>query len=429
MQNKILVISSYPPKNTKYGKGVSGAAHYIKNLITNISDKEFLVLAQKTSANEKQYTEENVTVQPTWTQDSIFYFLELIKGILKNRKHKKAIINFEFKIFGGKSQLTSIINLLTFPLVVFTLKILSIKYLTVMHPAMLRSKELTALSEHLKKNPNNPLLKLFTLGNQMFMWFLVLLSKYTVTFENEFGKRLTNLPLIKQEQVKVIPHYIYPKSRQETEEKYSDAKNNSDYLDSKASKNELDFNLLFFGFLTPYKGIEELVNIASSKNWPKGIKLTVAGGNSPSAGNDEYYEKVVEKIKKNPNIKHTGFVPDEDIPKYFDRADLVILPYKVMIASSGPMSMAISYDKPFILSDKLKPYTETNDFSKAIEQLNLNPNKICFKLDIESLIGKLDEIQNNPGLQKKLKKISGELQRSRSLNLTSKKYQNILNNM
>src|ERR1035438_541545 len=44
------------------------------------------------------------------------------------------------------------------------------------------------------------------------------------------------------------------------------------------------------------------------------------------------------------------FVPDDELPSYFRRADLVVLPYRE-IDQSGVLFTALAFGKPLLLSD------------------------------------------------------------------------------
>jgi hypothetical protein len=54
-------------------------------------------------------------------------------------------------------------------------------------------------------------------------------------------------------------------------------------------------------------------------------------------------------------MMRVGFVLDEDIATYFGASDVLVMPYKYMLAASGPMSLALAYKIGFLASDVFAP--------------------------------------------------------------------------
>jgi glycosyltransferase involved in cell wall biosynthesis len=53
------------------------------------------------------------------------------------------------------------------------------------------------------------------------------------------------------------------------------------------------------------------------------------------------YESLAKDLIPSDNYSRIGFVADEDIESYYSASDLTIYPYKVALASSGPMAISI----------------------------------------------------------------------------------------
>lgn len=101
--------------------------------------------------------------------------------------------------------------------------------------------------------------------------------------------------------------------------------------------------LLFFGFIRPYKGLDILLEALARLNDEK-VFLTVAG---EPWENGEKFKDHVKQIKA-PNVElHLGYVNDADIAKYFERADVVVLPY-LSATGSGIVATAYNYEKPVL---------------------------------------------------------------------------------
>ncbi|MCL1634628.1 glycosyltransferase [Luteimonas sp. SX5] len=110
-----------------------------------------------------------------------------------------------------------------------------------------------------------------------------------------------------------------------------------------AKRGRLD--LLFFGFLRPYKGLDVLLDALELLD-DREIYLTVAG---------EAWEDcaaTVERMRKaaKDNLElHLEFVPADLAAALFDRADAVVLPYE-RASGSAVVALAYNFDKPVIAS-------------------------------------------------------------------------------
>lgn len=107
--------------------------------------------------------------------------------------------------------------------------------------------------------------------------------------------------------------------------------------------------LLIFGYMSPYKGLEvlleafrEIVEILPT------AKLVVAGADNVNFRG--YLAELKGKIDI-PNVEFTGYVDERDIPALFKEASIVVLPYLSCLGNSGVFNMACSYGKPIIASD------------------------------------------------------------------------------
>lgn len=101
--------------------------------------------------------------------------------------------------------------------------------------------------------------------------------------------------------------------------------------------------LLFFGFIRPYKGLDVLIEAMRKLNDDE-VHLTVIG---------EHWGKpdeLLAQVTDLPNIDlHLGYMSDEDAAAHFARADFIVLPYR-KATGSAVASVAFHYDKPLIAS-------------------------------------------------------------------------------
>jgi glycosyltransferase involved in cell wall biosynthesis len=108
-------------------------------------------------------------------------------------------------------------------------------------------------------------------------------------------------------------------------------------------------NLLFFGTIRPYKGLEDLLTVFNGLDELQASRLwlTIVG---------ETWERWTEParlIECSPHRARISFVndyvPDEVVTAAFAHADVVVLPYR-RSSSSGPMHVAMNWGLPVVVS-------------------------------------------------------------------------------
>ncbi len=98
--------------------------------------------------------------------------------------------------------------------------------------------------------------------------------------------------------------------------------------------------VLFFGLLRPYKGLDVLLEawrgIDDAELWIVGMpRMDISSLRSRAPASVRFVPR---------------FVADAELPAYFARADLVVLPYRE-IEQSGVLFTALAFGKPLLLSD------------------------------------------------------------------------------
>lgn len=88
-----------------------------------------------------------------------------------------------------------------------------------------------------------------------------------------------------------------------------------------------DFILIFCGRLLEVKGIKQLIQVVNSIN-VNNIKLIVIGSDSFSLGNKkEFAQTIVNEINNsNERIKYLGYISNEFLYKYYQCADVQVIP-------------------------------------------------------------------------------------------------------
>jgi glycosyltransferase involved in cell wall biosynthesis len=138
--------------------------------------------------------------------------------------------------------------------------------------------------------------------------------------------------------------------------------------------------VLFFGLLRPYKGLDVLVDAFRSVD---DAELWIVGNpRMPTGPLHEAAGRGVRFVER--------FVTDPEIPAFFRRADLVVLPYR-QIDQSGVLYTALAFGKPLLLSSvggfpelaerhdaaRLVPPGDPEALAAAIEELLADPAELA----------------------------------------------------
>ena len=411
--DSLLVISGYPKKNQTYSQGVCAVSSFTKNTLIALQIenplRKIVVFAPIINKNEI-YEEDGMLIVRCFKRNAPLSYLGLLKNIIYFNRVKNVLLEFEFASFGN-TFMTSLLAPLAW------IMFLNRKYLTiVVHQVV---SDMGNLSGHIGISRKTLKMKLLNLSLELFYAFLTLPAKKVVVLEEEFKNKLSKVT--NKNKITVIPHGIDTKIQKINKEKAR----------KELKINNEDLVILYFGYLTWYKGVDFLIRSLKDVNTINGkrIKIIIAGGPSFTQKEKAHYLKFISKvnslIKKSTNIIATGFVEEKDIPTIFSAADLAILPYRAFMSSSGPLSLAISYAKPFIISDKLEGITHSLDFEKALELAKIDEKQIIFKLDKTNLV-KTIKMSMDPKIKRKMILLSKALKEARSFNNIAKDYDVIL---
>ena len=133
---------------------------------------------------------------------------------------------------------------------------------------------------------------------------------------------------------------------------------------------EKDSYILFLARIVPEKGLDYLIDAYKQLSTNK--KLVIAGGASHT---NEYYQKIIEKVKNNKNIIMTGFVQGEALEELFSNCFLYCLPSDV---EGMPISLleAMSYGKNCLVSDIEENKEVVEDMATTFKKSNVEDLKI-----------------------------------------------------
>ena len=106
--------------------------------------------------------------------------------------------------------------------------------------------------------------------------------------------------------------------------------------------------LLFFGLIRQYKGLDLLIEALKHIKENHNVKLIIAGEFYESE--KKYNDLIESQGVKDKIIKVNKYIPNDDVPKYFCAADLIVLPYKTA-TQSGVVPIALHFNKNIIVTD------------------------------------------------------------------------------
>lgn len=405
MNTNLLVVGSYPPYGQTHHKLIVGGASYTRNTLLHLlksfenTPPRITVIAEQFTKKET-YVDESITVKRVWKRNGTFPLLQIFWHTFFSSE-KRILFEFELSMFGG------IVALLLLPLVLFLLKLSGKKIYFVVHQVIV---DINTLSEHI--GLRSSFLGIFiNLGIKTLYFFILFFSTKIIVFDTVLQKRLDT---IYKGKTTVIPHGVEDFKRLLSKEKARSI--------LKISNDQTVF--LYFGFLAWYKGADWIANewkqIAQDNPH---YKLILAGGPNPNHVEKKFYKNYIESLKKTAlenNVTITGFVKETEIPEYFIASDVVLFPYREFMSASGPLSLAFSFEKPVLLSEKLSSVLETKDIKKEIEELHINKNEILFPLSSDFPKNLLE--QTNKKNLEKLTKLSKAMKLQRDWSIIGQCY-------
>lgn len=149
--------------------------------------------------------------------------------------------------------------------------------------------------------------------------------------------------------------------------------------------------LLFFGFIRPYKGLDLLVQ-ALAEVADKTVFLTVVG--EPWIDPETLRTRILSMGAPNVEL-HFEYVDDVSAANYFKRADIVVLPY-LTATGSGVAALAQNYERPLLVTavGGLKEVVENGVTGHIVEPNSVDQIVKCIReLDRASLQSMHDNIR------------------------------------
>lgn len=107
--------------------------------------------------------------------------------------------------------------------------------------------------------------------------------------------------------------------------------------------------LLFFGFVREYKGLKHIINaLPQICAQDKKVKLYIVGDFD---GDKDRYIQQIKDLKVEEHVRvFDGYIPDNEVEKFFAASDLVVLPYE-SATQSGIVQIAYGFGKSVIVTN------------------------------------------------------------------------------
>ncbi len=145
------------------------------------------------------------------------------------------------------------------------------------------------------------------------------------------------LKIKKDATYRVIPHPVYDHFGERVEKKEAE---------KKLGIRDCERNILFFGLIRDYKGLDILIDAFSRLD--ASYQLVIAGEPYGS------FEKYQKQIDSSPNSKRIylfpNYVSDSEVKYFFSAADVAVLPYR-SATQSGINAIANQFELPMIVTD------------------------------------------------------------------------------
>jgi glycosyltransferase involved in cell wall biosynthesis len=340
----------------------------------------FLVICKK---GEKEVPEDNSIMVPCWTP--YFYPVQVALSSIKLRVNI-IHIQHEFNMFGN------IYTILLSPILLFLLKYFSRKRCvitlhTVLDPTLITHKFIREMYGKLGFLVSLILVRivLFYVYHTVcrFSDVIIVHSPSHILVLQKYG--------VDKKKILYIPHGI-----DTTINNYnlkSENKWNKSFMGNKV--------ILFFGFIAPRKGLEILIDaLKKILEREKDAKLILAGGIRNE--HVRYYKKLKSMIDRDglsSSVFFTGYIPTEEIPALFTRADVVVLPYTYPVGNSSPAMYAIQFEKPLVATS-IFPFID--EFKNGVDAILVKPFDSSELAD--AIIGLLQNDEFRRKLSEKIKK-------------------------
>jgi glycosyltransferase involved in cell wall biosynthesis len=390
MKAKIFIIDDF----TKYSDGIVNELLLIGEDVSQLVPKEPI----NNKFNDVLKIKSKECIKKNWTSKK---FALNIMSYLKQFKGEK-IVHIQHEFFGQSAIGNLLDNLIQIPLLLYFLRKNKIRSIITLHSTLPQNSKII-----LELLPNSMTFK--KIISAIFLIYLKIWYKLVGKFSSKIivhGECFRDILVkdygISLKKIHVVRHGIlrdFDKKDENTEEGL----------------------ILYFGVISPRKGIETLIDAyyIFSKKFP-GSKLVIVGKEP------EYYQGYLNKLKSRvgeeirENIIFTGFQEDDKLSEWLSKTNILILPYSSSTAASGVFTVGLSRKIPMIVS-KTKFFEEETE--NGLCALLVEPNN-KIKLS-ESMINLFENVELKNEMIQNQNKISEKRSWKNIVEKTKKIYYNL----
>ena len=317
---KLAIVTAYPPSKVTLNEY---AYHLVKHFVCHKNITELILLSDRTALDKDLNFNDvtcKITVQPCWSFNSYTNILDVTKAINKT-KPDAVLFNLQFMKFGDK-KIAAALGLML-PLVCKLKKIPNIVLLhNILEEVDLGSAGFTSskLMQKLYGFIGTTLTRLILKADVV----AVTMQKYITILEQKY--QVNNVRLIPHGTFEIPeePNYQVPTA---------------------------PMQIMTFGKFGTYKKVENMIEAVVKVRAATGLDLeiVIAGTDNPNVPG--YLKQVALDYSHVPQLRFTGYVEEQEVPKIFTQSAVVVFPYTSTTGSSGVLHQAGSYGKAVVMPD------------------------------------------------------------------------------
>ncbi len=266
-----------------------------------------------------------------WSQN--LFPLQILKRAIKD---KPDLVHVQFEFYGIHSY-GPVYASIGLPIFLLLSRLARLRTIVTLHSILPSS---SGLLEKLRdasptKHIPTPLLETFL----VFSYKLVgALANGIVVHAEAFKRRLVGQYHVRPSKITVVPHGVDLYDVPQTSTK---------------SIEQINKSILYFGVISPRKGIESLLSAFAILAKKRGDCELVLVGSSPPYfhGYEMALKDQADKLGLDQRVHFIGEVDNDRAHQLFELARFVILPYAYDVSASGVLSWAIGHGLPVIVSN------------------------------------------------------------------------------
>jgi len=266
-----------------------------------------------------------------WSQNRFPF--QIFREVAKDRPR---LVHFQFEFYGIHSYGPFYTSLLL-PVALLLLRSLCVKTIVTLHMILPRDRRLTIIRD---TSPGTIKIPTIALAAFLIWWYrtVSILSHSLIVHANVFKNRLQAHYNIRASKIVVIAHGVDTFTEKD--------------LDSKDKPTGELRPILYFGVISPRKGLETLIAAyALLKSKEKSGELLLAGTTPPYyKGYDATLKTFAADLKVNTALQFLGKVSTEIAHELFRDAQFAVLPYSYDMSASGSLSWALGHGLPVVAS-------------------------------------------------------------------------------